>query len=39
MTTIKKDKRAEKNICQVKCFNWHKKGHHANKFADKQPKN
>ena len=35
VTTIAKDKRVEKNISQVECFYYHKKGYYANKCPDK----
>ena len=39
-TTVKKsDKKADKELSQVECYNCHKKGHYANKCPDKQAKN
>ena len=34
-TIVKKDKRGEKNISQVKYFSFYKKGYYTNKYLDK----
>lgn len=39
LTTVKKDRKFEKKISQLECFNSYKKGHYIKQCPNKQPKN